>query len=244
MPENYTRQNAKRVVPTELNSAHTIVSDEDEDRAPNFLVLPSGDGANRVLLAGVVTDIQDVGTDNEYFRMECNDVAGGRFFAYAGQYQPEAKATMKALSAPAFVSVIGKPRTYETDEGDVRVSIRPEVIQTIDQSEYLSLLAEAADHTIERLTGERGSDRFRGMADTMHDDETRRDIYEAAVETLEEVHEAVAGEEAEDDTLSREDLEAKEYSELRSLASEFEDISGNAAADTLIDELEGQPVPA
>jgi len=244
MPSNNSRQTAKRVVPTELNSSHSLITTSDEDRAPNFLVLPSGAGANRVMLAGVAMDVQDVSgedSDNEYIRLECTDVTGTSFFSYAGQYQPEAKAQMKALDAPSYVSVIGKPRTFENDDGQVRVSIRPESVKVIDEDEYFGLLREAADHTIGRLTGERGADNFQGMAQNMHTDDEREAIYDAAVETLEEVQGIVADG---DDTLSRDELEAMEYAELRSLASEFDGISGNAGADTLVLELEGQPVPA
>lgn len=249
MPSNnVSRQTAKRVVPTELNAAHTVQQPGEEDQSPNYLVLPSGDGANRVLVAGVVTDVTDEGTDNEYLRMQATDITGESFFAYAGEYQKDAKAQMKDLDAPEFVSVVGKPRTFEKDDGQILVSIAPEDIQTISQREYYDILIETADNTIARLNGERGDTdpvHFPGIAGEIHTDETREDIYEATVESLEEVHDSVTEPEVADaDTLSRDQLEQMDYNELQSLAAAAEGLNGNAPADDIIDGLEGEPVPA
>lgn len=248
---NSNRQRAVRVLATELNAAHTRherEEDADNDRAPKFLVLPSGAGANRVLMTGVVTGIQDVGSDDEYLRMECTDVSGESFFSYAGQYSPGAAAKMKELESPAFVTVIGKPSTYENDDGDVLVSIDPEVIQEIDRSDYMRLLTKVADATVDRIANGTGSDLFQGMADTLHTADEREAIYDNAVEVLESVltdrAEAEAIEEDEEEMLTEDELASLDYDELRNIAKQFDDVSGNASAADIRAGLEGKPAPA
>jgi RPA family protein len=246
------RQPAVRVLASELNAAHTrdTFQEEDkesgdDDRIPKFLVLPSGEGANRVMMTGIVTDLEDVGQDSEYLRLAVTDVAGDTFYAYAGQYAPNAKAKMKALDMPSRVSIVGKPSVYEDDDGNVYVSVTPESIQSIDESEYFRLLTDIAEHTVDRIANGAGSERFQGMADTMHTDSTREDIYESAISVLEEVHGALAedGEEQADE-FTEDMLADRNYDELRSLAAEFDDVNGNAGADAIINGLVGKPVPA
>jgi len=70
---------------------------------------------------------------------------------YAGQYQPEAASKLRDLEPPAYVAVVGKPRTYETDDGTVRVSVRPESITEVDANTRDRWVAETAKRTIERV---------------------------------------------------------------------------------------------
>jgi len=237
------RQPTKRMIPDDFTNADHIIQPGDGDQSPKFLITPSGAGANRVMLAGVVTDVEDVGDDQAYLRMRCTDVAGNDFLTYAGQYQKEARSDMAELEAPEFVQVIGKPNTLETDDGSVLTSVRPEVVNTISESEYFSLCAENAQHTIKRLTGEHGHEFFQAEADDLYEGEYDETVYEAAVETLERVADQLdTG--ADEDELSRSELESMEYDELRGLAAEFDNINGNASADALVDALADKPVPA
>ena len=52
---------------------------------------------------------------------------------------------------PAYVSVVGKPRTYETDDGEVNVSIRPESITEVDAATRDRWVVETARRTLERV---------------------------------------------------------------------------------------------
>jgi len=47
--------------------------------------------------------------------------------------------------------VVGKPRTYETDEGDVNVSIRPESINRVDERTRDRWVVETAERTLDRI---------------------------------------------------------------------------------------------
>ena len=183
-----TREVARRAFAREFNDAGYTFKESDDERAPLYALLPTGERANRVFIVGTLMETEDVGDDSEYWRGRIVDPTG-TFFTYAGQYQPEAAAALRELETPAFVAIVGKPRTYETDEGDVRVSLRPESITVVDQATRDRWVVETAGRTIERIgafdpeTGE-----YAAMAEEQYDlpVETYRDQAIAALESLED----------------------------------------------------------
>ena len=149
MSQAPTREVARRVFAREFNDASHTFKESDDERAPVYLLLPTGERANRVFLVGTLTEKEDVGEDDEYWRGRIVDPTG-TFFVYAGQYQPDAASTLRDLEPPAYVAVVGKPRTYETDDGSVNVSVRPESITAVDATTRDRWVVEAANRTLER----------------------------------------------------------------------------------------------
>ncbi|ELY98669.1 RPA family protein [Natrialba asiatica] len=145
-----TREVARRVFASEFNDSTYTFKESDDERAPNFALLPTGDRANRVFVAGTLTETEDVGEDSEYWRGRVVDPTG-TFFVYAGQYQPEAASTLRETEPPAYVSVVGKPRTYQTDDGTVNVSLRPESIAVVDAATRDRWVVETAERTLDRI---------------------------------------------------------------------------------------------
>ncbi|WP_273837842.1 nucleic acid-binding protein [Halococcus sp. PRR34] len=146
------RQPAKRAFAAEFEDASEIFQDGDDERSPKFAVLPTGANANRVFAVGTLTQTKDVakGGDNEYWQARVVDRTG-TFFVYAGQYQPEAMAALRSMEAPEYVAVVGKPRSYETDDGDMRVSLTPESITVVDEATRDRWVVETAEQTLERI---------------------------------------------------------------------------------------------
>ena len=144
------RQVAKRAFAAELNDATHVFKESDEERAPNFALLPSGETANRFFLVGTVTEVNDVGKDSEYWQARIVDPTG-TVFAYAGQYQPDAAAFFSGLEPPAYVAITAKPSTYETDDGNVNVSLRPETITRVDEAIRNQWVRETIDRTAAHL---------------------------------------------------------------------------------------------
>jgi RPA family protein len=188
MSQAPTREVARRVFAREFNDAsHTFKESEDE-RAPVYLLLPTGERANRVFLVGTLTEKEDVGEDAEYWRGRIVDPTG-TFFVYAGQYQPEAASTLRDLEPPSYVAVVGKPRTYETDDGSVNVSVRPESITAVDSVTRDRWVVEAAQRTLQRVDafGDE-SNEYARMADEEYDlpVDDYREMALAALEGLDE----------------------------------------------------------
>jgi len=145
-----TREVARRVFAREFNDSSYTFKESDDERAPVYLLLPTGARANRVFLIGTLTETEDVGEDSEYWRGRVVDPTG-TFFVYAGQYQPDAASALRELEPPAYVAIVGKPRTYETDEGDVNVAVRPESINVVDAETRDRWVVETAERTLDRI---------------------------------------------------------------------------------------------
>ena len=146
-----TREVARRVFAGEFNDASYTFKESDDERAPVYVLLPTGERANRVFVVGTLMETEDVGTDSEYWQGQVIDPNGDRFYMYAGQYQPDAASMLRELEPPAYVAVVGKPRTYETDDGEVNVSIRPESITEVDAATRDRWVVETAERTLERI---------------------------------------------------------------------------------------------
>jgi RPA family protein len=145
------RQPAKRAFAEEFQDASEIFQDGADERSPKFAVLPTGENANRVLAMGTLTEAQDVSKSaNEYWQARVVDPTGA-FFVYAGQYQSDAMAVLRELETPEYVAVVGKPRTWETDDGEVRTSLTPESITTIEQGTRDTWVVETAEQTMARI---------------------------------------------------------------------------------------------
>ncbi|PSP57080.1 DNA-binding protein [Halobacteriales archaeon QH_7_66_36] len=172
-----TREVARRVFAEEFNDAGYTFKESDDERAPVYALLPTGAHANRVFVVGTLTETEDIGEDSEYWRGRIVDPTG-TFFTYAGQYQPEAANALRDLEPPAYVSVVGKPRTFETDDGGVNVSVRPESISVVDADTRDRWVVETAERTLDRIeTFEDDDNEYAAMA---------RDHYDLPVETYEE----------------------------------------------------------
>jgi len=145
-----TREVARRVFASEFNDSTYAFKESDDERAPNYALLPTGDRANRVFVSGTLTETEDVGEESEYWRGRVVDPTG-TFFVYAGQYQPEAASVLRETEPPAYVSIVGKPRTYETDDGTINVSLRPESISVVDDETRDRWVVETAERTLDRI---------------------------------------------------------------------------------------------
>jgi RPA family protein len=182
-----TREVARRVFASEFNDASFTFKESDDERAPVYLLLPTGQKANRVFVVGTLTETEDVGSDNEYWRGRVVDPTG-TFFVYAGQYQPEAAGVLRELEPPAYVALTGKPRTYETDDGSTNVSVRPEAITVVDERTRDRWVVETAERTLDRITAfDDETNEYARMAREEYatDPDAYREAVIAAIEELE-----------------------------------------------------------
>ncbi len=196
MASTPTREVARRVFAREFNDASFTFKESDDERAPVYLLLPTGERANRVFVVGTLTETEDVGEDSEYWQGRIVDPNGDTFFTYAGQYQPDAASALRDLEPPAYVSVVGKPRTFETDDGEVNVSVRPESITEVTETERDRWVVETAERTLDRVQAVEDGGEYVEMAREQYGGSV--DAYkQAAIEGLESLDgEREAGPEA------------------------------------------------
>jgi hypothetical protein len=138
MSSTPTREVARRVFAREFNDATYTFKESDDERAPVYVLLPTGARANRVFVVGTLTETEDVGEDSEYWQGRVVDPNGDTFFTYAGQYQPDAASMLRELEPPEYVSVVGcRPR--------------PESISRVDEATRDRWVVETAERTIDRI---------------------------------------------------------------------------------------------
>ena len=196
MSEVPTREVARRVFAGEFNDATHTFKESDEERAPVYVLLPTGERANRIFTVATLTETEDVGEDSEYWQGRVVDPNGDPFFVYAGQYQPDAASMLRELEPPAYVAITGKPRTYETDDGNVNVSVRPESITRVNADTRDRWVVETAEQTLDRIERfEEDTNEYARMAEAQYDLplDQYRDLVISALESLEDEPSADGG---------------------------------------------------
>jgi Uncharacterized protein conserved in archaea len=101
-----TREVAYRLFATEFEDSELSYSESDEERAPNYVVTPTGLRLNRLFTVGVLTEVERLNSDT--LRGRIVDPTGA-FVTYAGQYQPEARRSSTARTRPRLSLSRAKP---------------------------------------------------------------------------------------------------------------------------------------
>ena len=150
--QKFEREPAKRVFAAELRDASKIIKDENDEKSPSYVLLPTGERCNRVLIAGAITDKVKSGDQNVMYRAKVSDPTG-MFYINASSYQPEAMLQLAKIDTenPSFVIVVGKPNAYTTPDGRVLISIRAEAVQVIDRETRAMWVVDTAKATLKRI---------------------------------------------------------------------------------------------
>ncbi|WP_338729161.1 hypothetical protein [Haladaptatus sp. DJG-WS-42] len=160
------REVAHRLFAAEFDAASMSYSESDEERAPNYVVTPTGARVNRMFAVGVLTEVDTVNEDQ--LRARIVDPTGA-FVVYAGQYQPEALTFLENASVPTFVAVTGKARTFEPADSDrVYTSIRPESISEVDAETRERWTVTTAERTLERISTFAGAHALDARGDDLY----------------------------------------------------------------------------
>ncbi|MUV90918.1 hypothetical protein GJ629_14285, partial [Halapricum sp. CBA1109] len=143
------REVAYRLFAAEFEDADFSYAESDEERAPNYVVTPTGARVNRLFVVGVLTEVESVGED--ILRARVVDPTGA-VVVYAGQYQPDAQAFFERAEPPAFLAVSGKARTFQPEDSDViYTSLRPESVNEVDAETRDRWTVRTAERTLDRI---------------------------------------------------------------------------------------------
>jgi len=144
------REVAKRVFAKEFDRSSLAYKESDDQFAPAYVLTPTGAKCNRIFIVGTLTEKENIGEEQESWRARVTDPTGA-FVLYASQFSPEAAQSLSDLEAPEFVAVIGKPRVYKTQEGEVLVSVRPEAVLPVDAETRDQWVLDTINATADRL---------------------------------------------------------------------------------------------
>jgi RPA family protein len=146
----FEREPAKRVFAQELREARHHFKEGTEEKSPTYILLPTGERANRILLVGTLTEKERKGDQNMFYQARVADPTG-TFYIMAGSYQPDAMQQIARIEPPTFVAVVGKPSVYDTPTGAALVSVRAESITAVDADTRNLWILDTARATLDRL---------------------------------------------------------------------------------------------
>ena len=144
------REVAWRVFAEEYNSS-TLEHTGEGEKPVSYIITPLGAKINRMLIVGVVTDIEEIGEEGKpRYRARITDPTG-TFYISAGEYQPSAALALSKMAPPAFAAVVGKSRAYTPEQGVKYLSIRPERIREVDAEARDYWTLETVKSTLQRI---------------------------------------------------------------------------------------------
>jgi len=146
----FEREPAKRVFAQELRETRLHFKVGTEEKSPTFVLLPTGERANRIFLVGTLTEKERKGDQNLFYQARIADPTG-TFYIIAGSYQPDAMQQVARIEPPAFVAVVGKPSVYDSPTGAALVSVRAESITVVDADTRNLWVLDTARSTLDRL---------------------------------------------------------------------------------------------
>lgn len=148
-----SRQPARRVFEDELAASTFAFSEEDRETAPQYLLLPTGARANRVLMAGVITDVSEVAEDDGSSSLQ------GRFAGdknalnvYPNQYAGGDQILEPFYEeTPEIALIVAKPKVSNRETGQDQVYLNVEWAQPISPSRRERWVARTATETVDRI---------------------------------------------------------------------------------------------
>ena len=127
---------------------------------PSFVVTKLGSRVNRVIVAGLLERIEgrDVANGSVIYQGQLRDPSGINYFSVGDYVSDSVKETTIQLSSrlengePILLLMIAKTRLYQTEEGAIYTSLRPEEMCVIDAQRYASWLAKTSDSMMNRMS--------------------------------------------------------------------------------------------
>ncbi len=127
---------------------------------PSFVVTKLGSRVNRVIVAGLLERIEgrDVANGSVIYQGQLRDPSGINYFSVGDYVSDSVKEMTIQLTAriesgePILVLMVAKTRLYQTEEGAIYTSLRPEEMCVIDAQRYASWLAKTSQSLMERMS--------------------------------------------------------------------------------------------
>lgn len=150
------RQSAIRIFAQEYSESSLIERGVGE-YDPSFVITKLGAKVNRCLVCGGLERMERRdGDSGPFYRGQIRDPSGTHYFDVA-PFQPELHPDAEELLArfetgdSILVSIVGRQKANESEDGGIFTSIRAESFVEIDLEAYKSWMVEAADATLRRL---------------------------------------------------------------------------------------------
>ncbi|MEJ6530565.1 MAG: hypothetical protein QNL81_03165 [Euryarchaeota archaeon] len=152
------RQPAWHMLASEFRDA-TLNEKGSGEFDPSFVITKLGAKVNRVIVAGLLErlEVRETANGSTLYQGQLRDPSGQHYFSvgdYASEAMRELTTTLTArieVGEPELVLMVAKARWYQTEEGAVYTSLRPEEACIIDGKTYANWITRACQGTIERM---------------------------------------------------------------------------------------------
>ena len=156
---NIKRQPALHMFASEYGES-TLSEKGSGEFDPSFVITKLGSRVNRVIVAGLLERIEgrDVANGSVIYQGQIRDPSGINYFSVGDYVSDSVKDLTIQLSArlesgePILVLMVAKTRLYQTDEGAVYTSLRPEEMSVIDAQRYALWLAKTSQSLMKRMS--------------------------------------------------------------------------------------------
>ena len=154
-----TRQPAIAILASEFGES-TLSEKGSGEFDPSFVITKLGARVNRVMVAGLLERIEtrEVSNGSIIYQGQLRDPSGLNYFS-VGDYVSDSvkEMTIQLISEietgePVLLMMIAKTRIYQTDEGAVYTSLRPEEMCIIDTKRYAVWLAKTCESMMNRMS--------------------------------------------------------------------------------------------
>jgi RPA family protein len=126
---------------------------EDREYSPTYLISEIGAKLSRVLVGGVLDQIENRGSEEDpFYTARVIDPNGDYYYLQAGQYNPEGAAALSKLEIGVPVLCVGKVRARTPEDSErTYVSVQPENIRAVSMDEVNHWAIKACDQLMRRI---------------------------------------------------------------------------------------------
>jgi uncharacterized protein len=152
------RQPAWHMLASEFRDA-TLNEKGSGEFDPSFVITKLGAKVNRVIVAGLLErlEVSETANGSTLYQGQLRDPSGQHYFS-VGDYASEAMRELTTIltakmeaGEPELVLMVAKVRWYQTEEGAIYTSLRPEEACIIDVKTYANWITRACQGTINRM---------------------------------------------------------------------------------------------
>ena len=126
---------------------------EDREYSPTYLISEIGGKLSRVLIAGVLDQLENRGSESDpFYTARVIDPNGDFYYLQAGQYNPEGASALSKLENGVPILCVGKVRARTPEDSErTYVSVQPEGVRAVSMDEINHWAIKACEELIKRI---------------------------------------------------------------------------------------------
>ncbi len=126
---------------------------EDREYSPTYLISEIGGKLSRVLIGGVLDQLENRGSESDpFYTARVIDPNGDFYYLQAGQYNPEGATALSKLENGVPILCVGKVRARTPEDSErTYISVQPESIRAVPMNEINQWAIKACEELIKRI---------------------------------------------------------------------------------------------